>query len=274
MFLFDEIMISRTVVGYLFIHSLFAINLANCYATVLGDVSNSVYTSEDRDYLDIIIDNTHAYTYLSYTDYSGKKRSIYSSLMPKSNATRKNLEGIDRFPIILDCLLKDDHLQEFSIDEIPESLSFKELVSAFLFAIYYLFSNYIETGDEGKIVGDQPIRREIKIQRRFYLTPEQTIKAKAIINQNFIESYKGNIQYDALKYNCVDYVRDVYTAIGLNETQGEFFSQFDAHKLDNNDSDVSFSLLKIYEAHSNGDIGPLKVAKAIWNGIRMLSLIK
>lgn len=258
------------IISFLLIQSLFAIHLVNCYGEVLDNELTSFSGSGNRDFLDIIIDNTHAYTYLNYTDYSGKNRSIYSSLMPKSNATRKNLEGIDRFPVILDCLLKDDNLCDFSVDEIPESLSFKELVSAFLFSIYYLFSNYIETADEGKIVGDPPIRKEIKIQRRFYLTPDQSRKAKSIINQNFLESSKGNIQYDALKYNCVDYVKDIYTAIGLDETQGEFFSQFanPSYRV-NGHQEISFSILKIYEAHYNGNIGPLTVAKAIWNGIKM-----
>lgn len=258
----------KTITNFLFILLISPINLIFAYGAY-WDIG-----LENRDYLDIIIDKTHAYTYLHYTDTSGRTHSTYSSLMPKADATRKNLEGIDRFPVILDCILLGPD-QDFSIDEIPETLSFKELLSAFLFSIYYLCSNFIETADPGKVVGDKPKAKEIQIRRRFYLMPEQTRKARAVINQNFVESAKGNILYDALKYNCVDYVKDIYTNIGLEETYGEFLDQFESCNCTlkgNKKENSSFSILKIYDAHNSGDIGPLTVAKAIWNGIRMVSL--
>lgn len=262
-------MILRFFIYFVFIHIFIVYNIVNCFG--MRDSVDLTNGTENQDFLDIILDNTHAYSYLNYTDKWSMRRSIYTSLMPKSNATRKNLEGIERFPVILDCLLNYEKM-EFSMDEIPETLSLKELVSAFLFAIYYLFSNFIETADEGKIVHDQPIRREIKILKRFYLTPEQSRKAKEVIDKKIIESYRGNVVYDALKYNCVDYVKDIYMAIGLDKTEGEFISQFENLSKMNKECGSAFNLLKIYETHSNGDIGPLKIARAIWTGIRMLSL--
>ncbi|PWU05950.1 MAG: hypothetical protein C5B43_02520 [Verrucomicrobia bacterium] len=249
--------------SYLFI---FSLNL-NSVIFAANEDSNL----GNQDFLDIIIDTTHAYAYLNYTDTADRRYSIYSSLMPKSEAGKKNLEGIDRFPIILECLLSDDK-GSFSLNEISERLSLRELISAYLFGIYYLLSKFMNTMDIGEIVTDRPLRDQIKIQRRFYLTKEQLKKAKSIINNSFVESSKGNILYDAIKYNCVDYVKDVYDAIGLDKTYGEFLSQFENNYtfFEIKKRHVPYTILKIYEAHNEGMIGPLKVAKGIWKGIQML----
>lgn len=260
------------IIGILIIHLSFFIGLINCYSMELNVDSNS--SLEDNDFLDIIIDNNHAYAYLSYMDHGeGTRQSIYSSLKPKEDAGRKNLEGIDRFPVILERLLREEKSQDIARQAMAETLTLKEFTSAFFFSIYYLFSNFFETADQGKVVRDVPIRDQIKIQRRFYLDAQQLKKAKAVIHKSFIDSSNGNILYDVLHYNCVDYVKEIYDFIGLDKTRGEFLSQFDATLVHSNmKNHFPFTILKIYEFHNEGAIGPMKVVKGIWKGIRMISL--
>lgn len=262
----------KSVMSILIIPLFFCITFIDCYGD--NSIKDSTASLGNNDFLDIIIDDRHAYAYLSYSNNEGKTKSIYSSLMPEGGSGRKNLEGIDRFPTILECLLREEKPQDFLMQNLAETLTIKEFISAFFFGIYYLLSSFFETSDLGRVVGDRPVRNKIKIQRRFYLTPGQLVKAKNSIHKSYIESVNGKILYDILHYNCVDYVKDIYNSIGLNETQGEFLSQFDniPNHQENRKNPLPFTILKIYAVHNEGSIGPMKVAKGIWKGIQMLSL--
>lgn len=247
--------------------------------TISCDASDSQITNKS-DFLEIIIDDTHAYTHLSYNDSNGSRHSLYSSLMPKSDASEKNVEGIERFPIILEALLREETTSEHVNDTIAlidastdeAILSLKEFISAFCFAIYYMLSDYLNTSDKGEIISKKPINDKIKMQRRFYLTLEQTKKAKEIINKSFLESSKGKIIYDIMTYNCVDYAKKIYQAIGLDKIRGEFLTQFDCHCNNSDDEKEysNFTILKLYKAHNEGTLNPGKVLKVLCNAVKMV----
>lgn len=271
---------SILITYFLFINMLVLVSTITCDASEPQIIENRAVNK--CDFLDIIIDDTHAYTHLSYIDSYGFRHSLYSSLMPKSDASEKNVEGIERFPIILESLLREENTSEYIndnselIDSSPEKavLTLKELISAFCFSIYYMFSDYLNTTDIGEIISKKPIHDQIKMQRRFYLTPEQARKAKAVINKSFLESSKGKIVYDIMTYNCVDYAEEIYKAIGLDKIRGDFLNQFDfyCNNSDDGKGDSPFSILKLYKAHTEGDLGPARVLKVLCNAVKMLKL--
>lgn len=248
--------------------------------------SASLAGASNNDFLDIIIDDTHAYAYLNCrSSNGGRQYSVYSSLMPKDEATH---EGVEDFPKILQLLFEaGDFVSEsttgISLTEMNNTVkngnvhldfTFRDLMDACRFGFCYMISDYLETAVEGEIVTDQPDVQEVRLRKRFYLTRNQAKRAMALINQLSRESSEGKIVYDRLNHNCVDYVKEIYEGIGLDKTQGEFLSQFgldpdspifdDEENLDNS----ACMILKAYKIHNDGDIGFQKVLSVIWNAVR------
>ncbi len=223
-------------------------------------------SAANNDFLDIIIDDTHAYTYLSSKNSkNGYSYSIYSSLMPKDEETH---EGVEDFPKILQLLFEVGDL-------VAGSVTFRDLVDACRFGFCYMISDYVKTAVEGKIVTDPPDTQDVKLRKRFYLTPEQVRKAIVLFNRFSRESLEGKVVYDKLNHNCVDYVKEIYEGIGLDESQGEFLSQFgldtgvlwDEEEVFDSEN-PAYMILKAYKIHNEGSIGFQKVLGIIWNATK------
>lgn len=251
-----------------------------------GDISDTLTNyPNSNNYLDIIVDDTHAYTYLKCSnDRGGLPYSIYSSLMPKKEEDR---EGVEDFPKILQLLFEaGDFLTESTtgISLYPKECSaspdnhqaftFRDLMDACRFGFCYMISDYLKTSVEGKIITDQPDPEAIKLRKRFYLTANQARQAIALINNNFKKSSEGKIIYDSLNHNCVDYVKEIYEGIGLTSSYGEFLSQFglgpNASFFDDEESldDSACMMLKAYKIHNEGAIDLRKVLTVIKNAAR------
>lgn len=271
----------KPIVLFLIVSSLCFICRIDCEGTDAG-----TQASNEGNFLDIIIDNTHAYTYFNYIDSNGFRYSLYSSLMPKNNGNVKNEEGIERFPTVLEYLLREEDIPEIAsevyekstgddVNNNKEGLTAKELLSAFMFALYYMVSNHIKITNIGEIIKDRPDFADIKIRKRFYLTLEQAKKVKALINKTLKESLENKVVYDVLNHNCIDYVKEIYEGAGLDETQGEFLSQFDSYLgcniFDDEQQSPEFTILKSYKAHTDGSLSPWRVLKAIWNATGLLA---
>lgn len=249
---------------------------------VLGSVVNK------NNFLDIIIDDTHAYTYLSSkSSKNGDSYSIYSSLMPKDEEVH---EGVEDFPKILQLLFEaGDFVAEsatgislYAKDKLGNTrdsqsgFTFRDLVDACRFGFCYMIADYVKTAVEGKIVTDPPDPQDIKLRKRFYLTPQQARTAIALFNRLSRESLEGKIVYDKLNHNCVDYVKEIYEGIGLDESQGEFLSQFGLDTsfamLDEGEDfdpeNPAYMILKAYKIHNEGAIGFQKVLSIIWNATK------
>jgi hypothetical protein len=240
----------------------------------------SVKYKESKDYIDIILDETHAYVYLNYSRKNkSHPYSIYSSLMPKDEATH---EGIEDFPKILQLLLKvSDFISEsttgVSLAEVNDAtknelnFTFRDLMDACRFGFSYVISDFFETAVEGTIVTDQPDSQKIKLRKRFYLTRAQANQAVALIDRLSKDSSEGKIIYDRLHHNCVDYVREIYEGIGLDKSQGAFLSQFGLEpnspifEDEENCEKSACMILKAYKIHNEGDIDFQKVLSVIWN---------
>lgn len=249
-----------------------------------SEVSNGV---SDSNFLDIIIVDRHAYVYLFCKNGNNDPPySVYSSLMPKDEADRV---GIEDFPKLLQLLVKVGDLVTKDTDgsnlysrikesnaliEKGERFTIEEVLKAFKFGIYYLIADYSEVVVEGKISCEQPGSDEIRLRKRFYLSPKEAKRAISLMDKIFRESLEGKLIYNRLKYNCLDYVKEIYEGIGLHKSRGEFFGQLGLNldlaysKLNKKEDNAAFMMLKAYKIHKDGIIGFQQVSLGILAVIR------
>lgn len=219
-----------------------------------------------RDFLDIVIDDSHAYTYLNCKNCNGGQAYIgYSSLMPKD----ASLEGIEDFPKVLQLVVKAGDL----VSENTIGFTFKDVVDAIRFGFFYMISDYIDITVEGEISTKQPVPNEIRLRKRFYLTPQEARRAVALVKRSSRASLEGKIFYDQLSHNCVDYAKEIYEGIGLHETQGDFLSQLgldpELSLFEDEEENTACTILKAYKAHNEGAIGFRKVLSVVWDVMKL-----
>lgn len=243
------------------------------------------YTANESNFLDIIIDKTHAYVYLSCSNCNeGFPYSVYASLMPKDESkilewfislfpqesiaehSYENDTHIVKFPNGTSLELNNlEHIKlnddggfvanfsngtviSYGLDE--EDLTLDDVIKMtkiLVFTAYYEISDYLKTSQDGKIVNDLPDPSNVKVQKRFCLTSEQAKQVFDLINKSFMDSSQGKIIYDTLKYSCIDFAKKIYEAAGLDKTNGEFLSQFDISQNCYEDDDCT--ILNYYRGH-------------------------